>query len=252
MQRNRFDGDKVGKALGAGVALALCCSPAWLAAAPVSEGRLPTGENAAATGQPGAADAGVVPGSPIAVEAEIGTPGASAGGPVGVFDIHRSARVSSRFGTRRDPLNGDVRMHAGIDLPKPFGSPVTAGAAGRVVFAGWAGGYGNMIEIDHGGGLSTRYGHLSSIEVVRSSFVAGGQRIGRVGSTGRSTGSHLHYEVRVNGRAVDPQSGRLPIGRGSDVAPLLPWVAAEAAAVPQRQEWSSPLRDGLLPQAIIE
>jgi murein DD-endopeptidase MepM/ murein hydrolase activator NlpD len=81
---------------------------------------------------------------------------------------------------------------------------VKATAAGRVVSAGWSGGYGNMIEIDHGGGLTTRFGHLSAIEVETGREVRIGAVIGRVGSTGRSTGPHIHYETRVNGEAVDP------------------------------------------------
>jgi murein DD-endopeptidase MepM/ murein hydrolase activator NlpD len=112
--------------------------------------------------------------------------------------------VSSGFGSRLDPFLGRPAFHAGIDFESASGQPVRSTAAGRVVTAGWSGGYGNMVEIDHGGGLSTRFGHLSSISVVAGQAVGVGAIVGRVGSTGRSTGPHLHYETRVEGEAVDP------------------------------------------------
>ena len=96
-------------------------------------------------------------------------------------------------------------MHAGIDLAGPFGTPIYATADGTIRRAGWnSGGYGNLIEVDHGRGIETRYGHLSAILVQPGQQVKRGQLIGRMGSTGRSTGSHLHYEVRIDGRAVNP------------------------------------------------
>ena len=95
-------------------------------------------------------------------------------------------------------------MHTGVDLREEFGGSVMTTAAGRVVAAGPAGGYGNMVEIDHGNGLTTRYGHLSAILVSEDQWVDAGAIIGKAGSTGRSTGTHLHYEVRVDGEAVDP------------------------------------------------
>ena len=96
-------------------------------------------------------------------------------------------------------------MHAGVDFRAPSGHPVRAAAAGRVTMARRNGGYGNMVEIDHGRGMTTRYAHLSAILVKSGQRVRPGQIIGRVGSTGRSTGPHLHYETRVNDRAVDPE-----------------------------------------------
>ena len=87
---------------------------------------------------------------------------------------------------------------------QPYGSDIRATAAGRVVHAGWMGGYGQMVEIDHGNGLATRYGHMSQVDVDEGDEVKAGEVIGHVGSTGRSTGPHLHYEVRVDGVAVDP------------------------------------------------
>ncbi len=113
--------------------------------------------------------------------------------------------MSSPFGVRLDPFLGRPAIHTGIDLRGETGEPVHATAAGRVSIAGREGGYGNMIEINHGNGLATRYGHLSEIDVKVGQTVRIGDIIGRIGSTGRSTGPHLHYETRVNGEAVDPQ-----------------------------------------------
>ena len=112
--------------------------------------------------------------------------------------------VTSPFGGRIDPFFGRMAMHTGVDLREPTGTPARATAAGTVTFAGMKGGYGNMIEIDHGNGLATRYAHLSAILVEEGQSVEAREIIGKVGSTGRSTGSHLHYEVRVDGEAVDP------------------------------------------------
>ena len=112
---------------------------------------------------------------------------------------------SSGFGVRSDPFNGRPAMHTGLDFRASTGDPVRATANGKVESAGWSGGYGRMVEIDHGNGLSTRYGHLSEINVKVGDTVKIGQVIGMVGSTGRSTGPHLHYETRIDGEAVDPQ-----------------------------------------------
>jgi murein DD-endopeptidase MepM/ murein hydrolase activator NlpD len=113
--------------------------------------------------------------------------------------------LSSGFGVRTDPFVGRPAMHTGLDFRAASGDPVRATAAGKVVSAGWSGGYGRMIEVDHGNGLSTRYGHLSEILVKVGDPIKIGQVIGEVGSTGRSTGPHLHYETRIDGEAVDPQ-----------------------------------------------
>ena len=96
-------------------------------------------------------------------------------------------------------------MHTGLDFRAASGDPVRATANGKVVTAGWMGGYGRMVEIDHGNWLSTRYGHLSEINVKAGDHIRIGQVIGAVGSTGRSTGPHLHYETRIGGDPVDPQ-----------------------------------------------
>ena len=112
--------------------------------------------------------------------------------------------ISSPFGWRSDPIKGIHRRHAGIDLPGPPMTSVHATGAGIVRVAGRAGGYGNLVEIEHPGGVRTRYGHLARVLVSQGESVGQGEAIGRMGSTGRSTGTHLHYEVRVNGVAVDP------------------------------------------------
>ena len=112
--------------------------------------------------------------------------------------------MTSRFGPRRDPFNRKRAMHAGLDFRAPTGHPVLATGAGRVKRAGPNGGYGRFIEIDHGNGITTRYAHLNRMHVKAGDRVAAGQRIGDVGSTGRSTGPHLHYEVRRHGRAMNP------------------------------------------------
>jgi len=112
---------------------------------------------------------------------------------------------TSGFGVRSDPFLGRPAMHTGLDFRAATGDPVRATAKGKIVSSGWAGGYGRMVEIDHGNGLSTRYGHLSEINVKVGDTIRIGQVIGAVGSTGRSTGPHLHYETRIDGEAVDPQ-----------------------------------------------
>jgi murein DD-endopeptidase MepM/ murein hydrolase activator NlpD len=115
------------------------------------------------------------------------------------------ADLSSGFGTRIDPFTRSPAMHTGLDLKGESGDAVHATASGTVTIAGWQGGYGKMVEVDHGNGFATRYGHLSSFDVQVGNKVRIGQVVGRVGSTGRSTGPHLHYETRVDGEAVDPQ-----------------------------------------------
>jgi murein DD-endopeptidase MepM/ murein hydrolase activator NlpD len=111
---------------------------------------------------------------------------------------------TSTFGYRIDPFTRGPALHSGIDFRAETGTHVRAASGGRVITAEYSGGYGNMVEIDHGGGLSTRYGHLSAILVEEGQVLAAGALIGRVGSTGRSTGPHLHYETRIDGDAVDP------------------------------------------------
>ena len=109
------------------------------------------------------------------------------------------------FGGRRNPFGGGgYEFHSGQDIEAPWGAAVVSGASGRVTFVGWQNGYGQLVVVDHGGGLTTRYGHLSHIDVEVDQTVSRGQLLGKVGSTGRSTGPHLHYEVRINDQAVNP------------------------------------------------
>jgi len=115
-----------------------------------------------------------------------------------------AGRLTSSFGMRLHPILGDWRPHFGVDLAAPAGTPVLATSDGVVTRAAWAGGYGLMVELAGAGGMSTRFGHLSRMAVGEGQSVRKGDVIGFVGSTGLSTGPHLHYEVRRNGRAVDP------------------------------------------------
>ena len=112
---------------------------------------------------------------------------------------------SSPFGYRRDPFTGRAAMHAGLDFRGATGTPIRAAAKGRVSFVGRKGGYGNVVEIRHGNGVLTRYAHMSKFDARVGDKVDAGETIGRIGSTGRSTGPHLHFEVRINNRAVDPR-----------------------------------------------
>ncbi len=114
--------------------------------------------------------------------------------------------ISSRFGWRRDPIDGTMKFHKGLDIAVPVGSDVAAARAGVVTFAGTVPGYGLTVVVDHGGGLSTRYAHLSEIGLGVGAAVSEGQILGRSGATGRVTGPHLHFEVLSNGRPVDPQT----------------------------------------------
>jgi len=113
--------------------------------------------------------------------------------------------ISSGFGYRSDPFNGHAAMHAGLDFRGPVGSPIHAAADGKVTFVGTRSGYGNVVEISHGNGMLTRYAHMSRQKATVGQVVEAGDVIGLIGSTGRSTGPHLHFEVRINDRAVNPR-----------------------------------------------
>jgi murein DD-endopeptidase MepM/ murein hydrolase activator NlpD len=113
--------------------------------------------------------------------------------------------ISSGFGYRSDPFNGSGAFHAGLDFRGPVGAPIYAAAKGKVSFAGVRNGYGNCVEIDHGNGLMTRYAHMSAFRTRVGQTVDAGDVIGAIGSTGRSTGPHLHFEVRVHDRPVNPR-----------------------------------------------
>lgn len=132
--------------------------------------------------------------------------GADSGG--GLLAAPVAGNITSWFGLRRHPILGYVRLHAGIDFAAAWGSPVYAVSDGVVTYAGWHGGHGNYVRLDHGGGIDTGYGHMSRIAVGPGSHVTRGQVIGYVGSTGLSTGPHLHYELFRGGQPVDPMSVR--------------------------------------------
>lgn len=114
-------------------------------------------------------------------------------------------KMSSNYGYRRDPINGGGAMHSGLDFKGPYGAPIYSAADGEVTFAGWRGGYGKTVEVTHGNGMMTRYAHMSKFKSRLGQKVAAGDLIGAIGSTGRSTGPHLHFEVRINNRPVNPQ-----------------------------------------------
>ena len=120
--------------------------------------------------------------------------------PLAAMATHQS----SGFGWRDDPIHHDTRYHAGTDFRSKPGTPVLAAGDGVVTFCGRQGGYGNVIYVDHGGGVTTRYAHLRKIEIKKDAALTAGQEIGEVGSTGRATGPHLHFEVRIDGHAVSP------------------------------------------------
>ena len=115
-------------------------------------------------------------------------------------------RITSGFGHRSDPLSGESRSHGGLDIAAPRGTPVLSLARGRVVRAGTSSSFGNLVEIEHDDGVRTRYAHQDRLDVRVGDLVEAGEQIGAVGSTGRSTGAHLHLEVHVGGRGVDPRA----------------------------------------------
>ncbi len=125
-------------------------------------------------------------------------------GAPGSFSWPASGPITDPFGMRMHPITHQWKMHSGMDIGAPMGSTITAAAGGKIIYAGWEGGYGNTIIIDHGGNTSTLYGHCSQLFVSEGQEVQRGQAIGAVGSTGESTGPHLHFEIRINGVPVDP------------------------------------------------
>ena len=126
------------------------------------------------------------------------------GGAPGSLSWPVTGTITSPFGWRQNPFGGGPDFHAGLDIAAPTGTTITAAASGTIIMAQWYGGYGNYILIDNGGGISTGYGHMSAIYVAKGQVVKRGQAIGAVGSTGASTGPHLHFEVRRDGKPIDP------------------------------------------------
>ena len=120
--------------------------------------------------------------------------------------VHTRFRLTSGFGGRNDPINGSARMHEGQDMAGDYGTSIYATADGTVTYAGWENGYGRLIKIRHIHGIETRYGHLSQIDVTVGQKISRGEKIGDMGNSGRSTGTHLHYEVRLSGKPVNPMT----------------------------------------------
>jgi murein DD-endopeptidase MepM/ murein hydrolase activator NlpD len=131
------------------------------------------------------------------------TPGS--GKANGRFIIPAKGPATSEMGYRIHPIRGGRKFHAGLDIGARMGAPVKASNGGRVTYAGWMGGYGNIVIVDHGNGMTTRYAHLQGFNVRQGHSVSQGQQIGRVGNTGGSTGPHLHFEIRKHGQPVNPR-----------------------------------------------
>lgn len=138
-------------------------------------------------------------------------------------------KFSSGFGYRNAPTRGASRNHKGIDIPGPVGTPIYATADGVIGRAQWLGGYGKYVEINHGNAVQTRYGHLSAMNVAPGQSVRKGDILGYMGSTGRSTGSHLHYEVRIAGEAINPTAFLSPLTAESNI--LLASKTADSKAL---------------------
>jgi murein DD-endopeptidase MepM/ murein hydrolase activator NlpD len=135
-------------------------------------------------------------------------------------------KFSSGYGYRNAPTRGASRNHKGIDIPGPVGTPIYATADGTIGRAQWVSGYGKYVEINHGNLVQTRYGHLSAMNVVPGQRIRKGDVLGYMGSTGRSTGSHLHYEVRIAGEAINPMAFLSPVKSDANDSNVL--LAAKA------------------------
>ncbi|HEY5926304.1 MAG TPA: M23 family metallopeptidase [Kofleriaceae bacterium] len=170
----------------------------------------------------------------VIAEAEQDTP------DLGVLTTEPVERTeSSGYGWREDPINRRAKFHHGTDYRGKRGTPILAAGNGTVTFAGRRGGYGNVVFIDHGSGIITRYAHMKKIEVKVGDTVVGGARIGQLGSSGRTTGAHLHFEVRLSGRSVDPNTAMIVAQMWRDNP-----ATARLAALALAPELQAQSRDG--------
>jgi murein DD-endopeptidase MepM/ murein hydrolase activator NlpD len=201
-----------GESAGSGIRADLFATT--LSDAVAASGGLGIADQLARSLTPGAGPAGGPPGAPPSTfpsrlaHAPAGAPFGGGGVPLAhtlqALALPVAGHVTSGFGARRDPMTGEESSHSGLDVGAPEGTPIRVPAGGVVLSAGPKGGYGNAVEVDHGNGLVTLYGHAAELLVSKGEFVQPGQEIATVGSSGRSTGPHLHFEVRVGGRPVDP------------------------------------------------
>jgi murein DD-endopeptidase MepM/ murein hydrolase activator NlpD len=145
-------------------------------------------------------------------------------------------KFSSGFGYRSAPTRGASRNHKGLDIPGPVGTPIYATADGTIGRAQWVGGYGKFVEINHGNAVQTRYGHLSAMNVVPGQRIRKGDVLGYMGSTGRSTGSHLHYEVRIAGEAINPTAFLSPVAPSSNLLLAAKTTDSKAIGGPAEDE----------------
>lgn len=145
-------------------------------------------------------------------------------------------KFSSGFGYRSAPTRGASRNHKGLDIPGPVGTPIYATADGTIGRAQWVGGYGKFVEINHGNAVQTRYGHLSAMNVVPGQRIRKGDVLGYMGSTGRSTGSHLHYEVRIAGEAINPTAFLSPVAASSNLLLAAKTTDSKAIGGPAEDE----------------
>ena len=178
-----------------------------LAATPGAPRRLTLGQMLRVYAGPAVAQASPAPVTGALPAATAATaPTTSTGDPLGIGPLARPlpGEVGSAHGMRRHPIHGDVRMHDGVDIGATTGTPIHAFAGGAVTFAGPRGGYGNVVIVEHPGGLETRYAHQSAVDVAVGQRVEAGQVLGRVGATGTATGPHLHFELRRDGASIDP------------------------------------------------
>ena len=160
---------------------------------------------------------------------------------LGAYPLTKNSYISSPFGIRNSPFTGEHEQHEGMDIPAEAGSPILATGDGQIIYAGYAPGYGNLVEIDHGQGYTTRYGHAKTVLVKTGDWVKQSQQIATVGSTGRSTGPHLHFEVSFNKVPFDPKIllGGTYLNNASNTSSLLVFTSTKLKAPWQLRQLAS-------------